>query len=119
MPGRRVASVGTCRSVLDALTGVISPKGTAPAAVVPNYTAAGKTGTAEKWRKEGRIPGSYVSSFVGLLPASSPQLCVAVVVDEPKDGHFGGAVCGPAFARIAQRAAQLLNIPPDKPHRTT
>jgi cell division protein FtsI/penicillin-binding protein 2 len=110
---RSVASAETCRSVLRALTGVVSSKGTAPGAAVPNYTSAGKTGTAEKWRKQGRLAGAYVASFVGLLPAVSPRLCIAIVVDEPKNEHFGGTVCGPVFARIARRSAEALKIPPD------
>ncbi|MCX6899436.1 MAG: penicillin-binding protein 2 [Verrucomicrobia bacterium] len=110
---RSVAKPEVCRSVLSALTGVVSPNGTAPKAAVPDFTAAGKTGTAEIWRKQGRVSGGYVASFVGLLPASLPRLCITIVVDNPKNGHFGGTVCGLTFAQVARRSAQVLNIPPD------
>ena len=35
-------------------------------------------------------------------------------MDEPKEGYYGGQVCGPVFKDIAERCASYLNIPPDK-----
>jgi hypothetical protein len=35
-------------------------------------------------------------------------------MDEPKEGYYGGQVCGPVFREIAERCASYLNIPPDK-----
>ena len=35
-------------------------------------------------------------------------------MDEPKEGYYGGQVCGPVFKEIAERCASYLNIPPDK-----
>jgi len=35
-------------------------------------------------------------------------------MDEPKEGYYGGQVCGPVFRDIAERCASYLNIPPDK-----
>jgi hypothetical protein len=34
-------------------------------------------------------------------------------MDEPKEGYYGGKVCGPVFREIAERCASYLNIPPD------
>ena len=34
-------------------------------------------------------------------------------MDEPKEGYYGGKVCGPVFRDIAERCASYLNIPPD------
>jgi hypothetical protein len=34
-------------------------------------------------------------------------------MDEPKEGYYGGQVCGPVFREIAERCASYLNIPPD------
>ena len=34
-------------------------------------------------------------------------------MDEPKEGYYGGKVCGPVFKDIAERCASYLNIPPD------
>jgi hypothetical protein len=36
-------------------------------------------------------------------------------MDEPKEGYYGGQVCGPVFKEIAERCASYLNIPPDVP----
>ena len=35
-------------------------------------------------------------------------------MDEPKEGYYGGQVCGPVFKDIAERCASYLNIPPDQ-----
>jgi len=33
------------------------------------------------------------------------------VMDEPKEGYYGGQVCGPVFKDVAERCASYLNIP--------
>ena len=93
---------------------VPTPEGTAPGAAMKNYTVAGKTGTAQKVGPDGYERGKYFASFIGFFPADDPQLCIAVVMDEPKEGYYGGQVCGPVFKDIAERCASYLNIPPDK-----
>jgi hypothetical protein len=35
-------------------------------------------------------------------------------MDEPKEGYYGGQVCGPVFKEIAERCASYLNIASDK-----
>jgi stage V sporulation protein D (sporulation-specific penicillin-binding protein) len=78
-----------------------------------SYVVAGKTGTAQKAGPGGYMPGKYFASFIGFFPADNPQLCISVVMDEPKEGYYGGKVCGPVFRDIAERCASYLNIPPD------
>jgi len=34
-------------------------------------------------------------------------------MDEPKEGYYGGKVCGPVFKDVAERCASYLNIPGD------
>jgi hypothetical protein len=36
-----------------------------------------------------------------------------VVMDNPKDGHYGGDIAAPIFRAIAERAANYLNLKPD------
>ena len=55
----------------------------------------------------------FFSSFIGFFPADNPEICISVVMDEPKDSHFGGLVSAPVFHAIAERAANYLNIKPD------
>lgn len=115
---RRVISDSACRDMVEALKTVPTKEGTAPGAAMKNYVVAGKTGTAQKAGKGGYLPGKYFASFIGFFPADDPQLCISVVMDEPKEGHYGGQVCGPVFREIAERCASYLNIPPD-PKLTT
>jgi hypothetical protein len=35
-------------------------------------------------------------------------------MDEPKEGYYGGQVCGPVFREVAERCASYLSIPADK-----
>jgi cell division protein FtsI/penicillin-binding protein 2 len=110
---RQVVSEETARKMVEALKTVVSPEGTAPKAAMDQYTVAGKTGTAQKAGVGGYIPGKYISSFIGFFPADNPELCIAIVMDEPKEGYYGGQVAAPVFKAIASRAADYLNIRPD------
>ena len=99
----------------DDAEGVVSDVGTAAAAEIPGYSVAGKTGTAQKPGAHGYIPGKYVATFVGMVPASNPRLVVLVTVDEPTLAIFGGVVAAPAFAQIAAFDLQYLEVSPDQP----
>jgi len=114
---RQVVSPEAAREMVQALKSVVGPEGTAARMGLENYTTAGKTGTAQKVNRKGEGRGyshdRYFSSFIGFFPADKPELCISVVLDEPKDGHMGSQVAAPVFKRIAQRAASYLNIPPD------
>jgi cell division protein FtsI (penicillin-binding protein 3) len=110
---RRIVSQQVDRELLSMLKGVVSDRGTAASAAIPGYTVAGKTGTAQKPGPHGYIPGKYVATFVGMVPARNPRLVVLVSVDEPKLAIFGGVVAAPAFAQIASFGLQYLEVPPD------
>jgi cell division protein FtsI/penicillin-binding protein 2 len=99
--------------MIEALKTVPTKDGTAPDAAMKNYVVAGKTGTAQKAENGTYAPGKFISSFIGFFPADNPELCISVVMDEPKEGYYGGKVCGPVFRDIAERCASYLNIPPD------
>ena len=110
---RQVISEATSRQMIEALKTVVTKDGTAAGAALKNYVAAGKTGTAQKAENGAYVSGKYVSSFIGFFPAEHPELCISVVMDEPKEGYYGGKICGPVFKDIAERCASYLNIPPD------
>jgi cell division protein FtsI/penicillin-binding protein 2 len=110
---RQVISDATSKAMIEALKTVVTKDGTAPDAAMKAYVVAGKTGTAQKAENGTYAPGKYVSSFIGFFPADNPELCISVVMDEPKEGYYGGKVCGPVFRDIAERCASYLNIPPD------
>ncbi|HUC83889.1 MAG TPA: penicillin-binding protein 2 [Candidatus Acidoferrales bacterium] len=110
---RQVITEETSKQMIEALKTVVTKEGTAPEAALKDYVVAGKTGTAQKAEKGGYASDKFFSSFIGFFPADDPELCISVVMDEPKEGHFGGEVCGPVFRDIAERCASYLNIPPD------
>ena len=112
---RRVISRDVAAQMMSMLRGVVV-EGTGTEAAIPGYTVAGKTGTAAKIDPDGTYSTSrYVASFVGLVPASKPELVVMVMVDEPRGGYYGGTVAAPAFREIARFNLQYLEIPQDAP----
>ncbi len=114
---RQVADEEAIRKAVTALKTVVSTNGTASKAQLEHYTVAGKTGTAQK-SINGRTYAEdlYVASFVGFLPADAPELCIAVVIDEPlkEKGYYGGQIAAPTFKAIAEQTAKYLKIRPDR-----
>jgi cell division protein FtsI (penicillin-binding protein 3) len=114
--GKRVISERTALAVRTMLELVVKPGGTAPRARVLGYRVAGKTGTAHKLDGRGYAGDRYVSSFVGMAPASDPRLLVAVMIDEPNAGeYYGGVVAAPVFSQVMSEALRMLSIPRDAP----
>jgi len=110
---RQVVGEDATKKIIEALKGVATKDGTAAEAAMKNYVVAGKTGTAQKVENGTYVSGKYISSFIGFFPADNPELCISIVMDEPKEGYYGGKVCGPVFRDVAERCASYLNIPPD------
>jgi cell division protein FtsI/penicillin-binding protein 2 len=111
----RVLSSRTARTLTSILEQVVSD-GSGSAAAMHDYTAAGKTGTAQKsgGAGEGYEDGKYVASFVGFAPAHDPRVAAIFVVDEPRTPLFhGGDVAAPAFGRFASRILPLLGAVPE------
>ena len=111
----RIASQETIHKVRKVMENVVI-KGTAENIYSPNFSMAGKTGTAKKWvdthtDNEGkRIIGHYsntyyVASFAGFFPADKPKYSCIVVIHEPnkKKGYYGATVAAPVFKEIAQK----------------
>ena len=111
-PKRRVVSESTARTVSRMLAYVVR-SGTGVNAQIAGYQVAGKTGTA-------RIPDPnragylhrYMASFIGFLPASSPRVVVAAILDQPTTSIYGGLVAAPLFQQIARSAIERLRIAP-------
>jgi len=110
---RRIIDEATAQRVMRVLEGVVDPdSNTGKAAGIPGYRLAGKTGTAQKIGPDGTY-SQYMSSFVGILPASAPELVVLVVIDAPRKGYYGSEVAAPAFRSIAETAVRVLRLTPD------
>jgi cell division protein FtsI/penicillin-binding protein 2 len=110
---RQVISEGTDKEMIEALKTVATTNGTAAGAAMKNYLVAGKTGTAQKVENGTYASGKFISSFIGFFPADDPQICISIVMDEPKEGYYGGEVCAPVFREVAERCASYYSIPPD------
>lgn len=114
--GTRVMSAESARQVLAMMERVTEDGGTAPTARVAGYRVAGKTGTAHKFVDGAYARNRYISSFVGLAPASDPRLVVAVMLDEPGGRvYYGSLVAAPVFSRVMAGALRFMAIPPDAP----
>jgi len=114
---RRVVRPETAELMQRMLVGVVSPKGTAPRAVIPGYEVAGKTGTTQKII-DGRYSSSHhVGSFVGFFPASRPRLVISVIIDDARlnGTAYGATVAGPSFKVIAEQLIQYYGISPTQP----
>jgi cell division protein FtsI (penicillin-binding protein 3) len=84
------------------------------ASQVKGFTVAGKTGTAQKINDDGvgYSQEKYWASFIGMVPAESPELVILVMVDEPQVQYYGAEVAAPAFSKIADFALKHLGIAP-------
>ena len=114
--GTQIITPKVAHEMRDMLELAAGPHGTAPRAQIMGYRVAGKTGTAHKQEGNGYAEHKYRATFVGMAPASSPRLIVAVMIDEPTDGrYFGGDVSGPVFSAVMSSALRALGVPPDAP----
>jgi cell division protein FtsI (penicillin-binding protein 3) len=111
----RVVSEETART-LRGMMEMVTLEGTAKAARLEGYTAAGKTGTAQKIdpKTHAYSATKYVASFVGFAPVESPAAVIIVVVDEPVGAHHGGDVAAPVFSEIANQILPYLDVMPDQ-----
>ncbi|HNW39254.1 MAG TPA: penicillin-binding transpeptidase domain-containing protein [Candidatus Omnitrophota bacterium] len=105
---RKVISVDTALRIKKILTGVIE-EGTGRLGKVLGFSAAGKTGTAQKLEPNGTYShNKFVASFIGFSPAEDPLLTIVVTVDEPHPYYFGGVVAAPVFQKVASDAIRYL-----------
>ena len=108
----RVVSEDTAVKLRIMMESVVTPNGTAPSAAIPGYRVAGKTGTAERIDPiTGRYSG-YTASFIGFAPADAPRYVISVTIQDPKNGHYGGALGGPVFKKVMSFVLQSNHVAP-------
>jgi cell division protein FtsI (penicillin-binding protein 3) len=92
-------------------------EGTCRKAILEGYSAAGKTGTAQKVDPAtgAYSKTKYIGSFAGFAPVNNPQIVVAVILDSAVGLHQGGQVSAPVFRRITQQVLEYLHVPHDLP----
>ena len=100
---RRVVSPEASAMVMDAMEAVVT-QGGGKALAIDGFRTAGKTGTATRFDPKCQCYNGYTASFAGVAPADDPQILVYVVVDNPRNGHFGSSIAGPVYQEIMQVA---------------
>jgi cell division protein FtsI (penicillin-binding protein 3) len=111
---REVVPPGTARTMAEMLTAVTEEGGTATEAAIAGFHVAGKTSTGQKVDSAtGRYSADkYTAVFVGFVPVDHPRIVVAVVLDEPAIGRYGGDLAGPVFRRVAEASLRYLGVIP-------
>ncbi len=112
----QIASPETIQQIKKIMENVVV-KGTADNIYSPDFSMAGKTGTARKYISKERITRYgdtlprgysnklYVASFAGFFPVEQPKYSCIVVIHEPnkKKGYYGATVAAPVFREIAEK----------------
>jgi len=91
--------------------------GTGKPAHLDGWTAAGKTGTAQKIDPAtGRYSArQLIASFTGFAPINNPAVTILVLLDSPVGQREGQQVAAPVFKRIAEQVLPHLDVPRDVP----
>jgi len=113
----RVISEKTANELVSRVFEPVVEEGTAKLGRLDGFGIAGKTGTAKKFDRTSNSynTGKYTASFVGFVPVGRPRLSMIIVLDEPKEGYYGGQVCAPVFRDIARQVLRYLRVPPERP----
>ncbi|HKW89642.1 MAG TPA: penicillin-binding transpeptidase domain-containing protein [Candidatus Acidoferrales bacterium] len=118
---RQVISQRTAATMHEMMEQVIL-QGTGKGYAQPfGYTAAGKTGTAQKIDPStGRYSKQdFEASFIGYAPVNNPVVTILVNLDSPHwtmaFQHDGGPSAGPIFKEVAEQVLAYLNVPHDMP----
>lgn len=109
---RRVISRKTAHQLTHMLEAAASDRGTGAKAQINGYRVAGKTGTAQRVDPDCGCYRGYNAVFAGFAPANDPELVVQVVLQDPKNGHYGGQVAAPVFHDVMSFALKSRQIPP-------
>jgi cell division protein FtsI (penicillin-binding protein 3) len=113
---KRVIRPETAATLRRLMEGVVL-KGTGKLAHLDGWTAAGKTGSAQKIDPAtGRYsPTQLIASFTGFAPINNPAVTILISLDSPVGLREGGQVAAPVFKRIAEQVLSYLDVPRDVP----
>lgn len=115
----RIVTDKTAKTISAMLVDVVE-NGHGKKAGVPGYYIAGKTGTAQVSKKDGRgyEENNNIGSFIGYGPVEDPQFLMIVRINHPRDVSFAEVTAAPAFGEIAKFILNYYNIPPTRPIKT-
>jgi cell division protein FtsI (penicillin-binding protein 3) len=115
---RRVVSTKTAAEMRQMMQGVVL-HGTGRKAALEGYSAAGKTGTAQKFDPATHKYShtNFYASFAGFAPINNPAITIVVIFDSPIAPTItqreGGWQAAPVFNRIAQQVLEYMHTPHD------
>ena len=114
-PVIRPETAATLRQMMEGV--ILRPHATGAFARLDGWTAAGKTGTAQKIDPStGRYsPTQFIASFTGFAPINNPAVTILVSLDSPVGLHEGGPVAAPIFKSVAEQVLPYLDVPRDVP----
>jgi cell division protein FtsI (penicillin-binding protein 3) len=83
-------------------------------AMNPNYSIAGKTGTAQIPKADGTgyIDGANIGSFIGYAPAVNPKFVLMVRINDPQTEGYAETTTVPLFGTICQWLFNYYGIAP-------
>jgi cell division protein FtsI (penicillin-binding protein 3) len=89
--------------------------GTGQRVQLEGWSSAGKTGTTEKLINGKYAKDRHIGSFVGWAPAGdrlpAEYLCLVVVDDPQREGHYGSQTAAPVVQRVLQFALDRSGLP--------
>lgn len=108
-----ILTKGTAENMTKMLISVVE-NGHGKKAGVPGYAIAGKTGTAQVPKKDGRgyEEDNNIGSFIGYGPAEDPKFLIMVRVNHPRTVKFAETTAAPAFGQLARFILNYYSIPP-------
>ncbi len=112
---RQVISERTATLVNGMLVNVVR-QGHGKKAGVPLYFVAGKTGTAQVPRKDGKgyEKSMTIGSFAGFAPVDNPRFAMLVKIDHPRDVQWAESSAAPLFGDLAKFLLNYYEVPPDE-----
>ncbi|MBI2055947.1 MAG: penicillin-binding protein 2 [Candidatus Sungbacteria bacterium] len=111
---RRVVSAETAETLTKMLVSVVR-NGFENYAGVKGYFVAGKTGTAQISKKDGKgYSDKVIHTFVGYAPAFRPKFLALIQLNDPKGNRFAANTLTPAFHDLAQYILNYYEVVPDE-----
>lgn len=110
---RQVLSKNIANQVAGFLQDTVST-GSGKLAYVEGYGVGGKTGTAQKPKKDGKgyDDNKFIASFIGGAPYNDPKVSLLITIDSPQGEHMGGEVAAPVAHDLFQEIFKIMNIQP-------
>ena len=110
---RQVVSPRTANLISAMMVSVIK-NGHAQQAQIEGYNFAGKTGTAQIPKKDGRgyEEDKTIHTFIGFGPMPSPRFSILIKLDEPQNALYAANTTAFVFRDLARELVNYYNIPP-------